>query len=136
MAEKSLFIEIVTPQRVIFSGEAESVTVPGTKAPFQVLYNHAPIVSSLETGVVKIGKSDGTLWFAITNGFIEVQNNKISILVETAEEGGEIDLAAAQKELEKTIEDMKSSASAEEKNARQQKSLLAKAKIKAAEKAK
>ena len=51
---KLLQVEIVTPQRVIFSGTAQSVTVPGSKSPFQVLFNHAPIVSSLDCGLTKL----------------------------------------------------------------------------------
>lgn len=90
MAEKKLIIEIITPQRVVYKGDAESVNLPGSLKPFQVLYNHAPIVSSLDAGLVTVS-ADRTLYFAVASGFAEVNNNKISILVESAQEASEID---------------------------------------------
>jgi F-type H+-transporting ATPase subunit epsilon len=56
--EKALQVDIVTPQGSVYSGVVAAVTVPGTVAPFQVLYNHAPIISSLEPGIVKLLLAD------------------------------------------------------------------------------
>lgn len=82
---KLLDIEIVTPQKRIFSGKVVSVAVPGTKSPFQILYRHAPIVSSLDPGVVRIVDSNGKeLFFAVSSGFVTVQNNSVSIFVSKA----------------------------------------------------
>lgn len=90
---KLLDVEIVTPQMVIFSGKALSVSVPGTQSPFQVLNMHAPIVSTLDIGLTKIvDESDKTHIFATGSGFTEVHQNKISILVESAIESGEINI--------------------------------------------
>lgn len=85
MAEdKLLEVEIVTPQKVVFSGKAIAVTVPGTVGPFQVLWNHAPIVSSLVTGKVKIINPDETeTLFSTNGGFAEVRKNHISVMVES-----------------------------------------------------
>jgi len=84
--DKLMNVDIVTPQKTIFSGQAVSVSVPGGQSPFQILYNHAPIVSTLEKGVVKIvDAANKTTLFTTTDGFIEVRKNNISILVETAE---------------------------------------------------
>lgn len=79
-----LKVEIVAPHEKIFEGEADIVSVPGSKSPFQILQNHAPIVSSLDSGIIEI-KSDNLLsHFVISSGFIEVLNNKVSILVDYA----------------------------------------------------
>lgn len=80
-----LQVDIVTPAKVIYSGLAESVTVPGSKSPFQILNNHAPIVSSLENGNVKvITDTQQELTFQTSSGFVELQKNKLSVLVESA----------------------------------------------------
>lgn len=84
--EKTLSVEIVTPASVVFKGNATSVSLPGTKSPFQVLYNHAAIVSTLDKGTIKIVNNDGVKLFNTSNGFAEVNNNTVSVLVETAEE--------------------------------------------------
>ena len=97
---KLLQVEIVTPQRVIFSGTAQSVTVPGSKSPFQVLFNHAPIVSSLDCGLTKLTDEAGkTIWFAVSSGFCEVNNNKVSVLVEQASNSASLNSGAIQAEL-------------------------------------
>ncbi len=85
MAENKLKVDIITPNQILYSGEADLVNVPGVLSPFEVLYNHAPIVSGLERGMIRItDKKDGTKRFVSSAGFIEVLNNKVSILVEKA----------------------------------------------------
>lgn len=85
MAEKKLYVEIITPKEVIYKGDAQSVTVPGSKSPFQILFNHAPIVSSLDKGQIKIAGTDNKeTIYATGTGFVELQNNRVSILVEDA----------------------------------------------------
>ena len=76
-------IAILTPDEEIFQGPVTSVKVPGTKGQFQVLKNHAAIVSALDAGKVTVKKEDGSeLIFNIEKGFIEVLNNEISLLVQ------------------------------------------------------
>lgn len=104
MSEHLLNIDIVTPQRIIFSGKCVSVSLPGAKSPFQVLYNHAPIVSALELGAIKIVNEDNNeVLYATEGGFVEVLDNRVSIVVETAEESSEINSDAVQA----TIADLK-----------------------------
>lgn len=75
-------ISILTPDREIFQGVVTSVIVPGTLGSFQVLKNHAPIVSSLSEGEVSIVREGGEkMSFGIKGGFIEVLNNNISLLL-------------------------------------------------------
>lgn len=83
--DKLLTVEIVTPEKVLFAGKAVSVSVPGTKSPFQILHNHAAIVSSLDLGIIKIiDEQNRKFYFASSSGFTEVRQNKVSILVESA----------------------------------------------------
>ncbi len=98
--DKLLDVEIVTPQKVLYSGKAQSVSVPGSKSPFQVLYNHAPIVSSLDLGIVKvINESGKDVYFATDTGFAEVNHNKVSVLVENAFEASGITAEFANEKL-------------------------------------
>jgi F-type H+-transporting ATPase subunit epsilon len=82
----NLNVEIITPAEVIFSGKAISITLPGSKSSFQVLSGHSPIVSSLENGKIKIDLGKEEKLFQSSTGFAEVNNNKVSVLVESAQE--------------------------------------------------
>lgn len=76
-------VTVVSPERIVFSGEVDSVAVPGAKGRFEILNNHAPIVSSLTAGkVVCSGKE--TLELDILGGFVEVARNEVSVCVETS----------------------------------------------------
>jgi F-type H+-transporting ATPase subunit epsilon len=77
-----MFLEIITPDQKVFSGEISRVQVPGTKGSFEVLNNHAPIISTLTKGKVKITGKEGVQSFDITGGVVEVLKNKIIILAE------------------------------------------------------
>lgn len=77
-------LKIITPDKEVFSGQVDLVQVPGSKGSFQVLKNHAPIISTLEAGEVKIIDSEGkTANMSIGGGVIEVKNNEIIILAES-----------------------------------------------------
>ena len=76
-------ISVLTPDREIYEGAVSSVKVPGVSGQFEILKNHAPLVSALGEGSVRLkGTSDGELSFSIDKGFVEVLNNKISLLVQ------------------------------------------------------
>ncbi|MEM6344895.1 MAG: ATP synthase F1 subunit epsilon [Bacteroidota bacterium] len=80
---KNFELEIATPERQVFSGSVQSVLVPGSMGSFQVLYNHAPIISTLGKGKVKIVQENGEeVAFNAQDGVIEVLNNKAIILLE------------------------------------------------------
>lgn len=79
-------IEILTPEKKIYTGDVYGIQLPGVSGSFEVLDRHAPLVSALKTGVLKIlldnkGKSTS---YNITGGFIEVLNNKATVLLESA----------------------------------------------------
>lgn len=84
---KSFDLEIITPTGLAFEGKVEAVTVPATDKPFQVLANHAPIMAELGIGAIKFNDSaNKATLFATSGGFVQVLNNKVSCVVETAEE--------------------------------------------------
>jgi|GEM_PF-1040307 len=84
--EGKLQIDIVTPKEMVFTGYVDSVSLPGSKSPFEVLIGHAPLVSALDIGHIKISK-DGNLddIFATGEGFVEISNNTVSVIVEDAQ---------------------------------------------------
>jgi F-type H+-transporting ATPase subunit epsilon len=78
-----MFLEIVTPEKKVFSGEIKLIQVPGSKGQFEVLRNHAPIISTLSEGQLKIISPEGEkTFFDIHGGVIEVKNNEIIVLAE------------------------------------------------------
>ncbi len=76
-----LKLKIVSPERIEFTGEVACVKVPGTMGNFEILQNHAPIISTLQKGIVDY---DGKQ-LAILGGFVEVQKNEVSLCVEISE---------------------------------------------------
>ena len=76
-------LEIITPAERLYQGEVNLVRVPGTKGPFTILRNHAPIISTLEKGTVKIvDKQDETSYIEVLGGIVEVNRNKIIVLAD------------------------------------------------------
>jgi len=79
-------LEILTPGKNVFSGEVNLVKVPGSKGSFEVLKNHAPIISTLASGELKVETESGeTLRYQISGGTVEVKNNHIVVLAESVE---------------------------------------------------
>ena len=78
-------LEILTPDKKVYEGEVTSVTVPGVQGSFEVLNNHAPIISTLEDGKVIIRNGKETESFLIKGGVVEVLDNKIMVLAEGVE---------------------------------------------------
>ena len=76
-----LKLKIVSPERIEFAGEVESVKVPGTQGNFEILTDHAPIISSLQKGFVEYNGQQ----LEVLGGFVAVQKNEVSICVEKAE---------------------------------------------------
>ena len=75
-------LEILTPDKKVFEGEVTAVTVPGVMGSFQILRDHAPIISTLEDGSVIIKSKTGEETFKIKGGVVEVLKNKIIVLAE------------------------------------------------------
>lgn len=77
-----LKLRIIAPDRMVFEGDVESVTLPGTVGSFTVLNNHAPIISSLESGKIVYKDANGQTDIVVKSGFAEVSHNILSICVE------------------------------------------------------
>ncbi len=79
-----MLLEIIAPDQQLYSGEVDLVQVPGSKGSFEILRNHAPIVSTLDQGKIRIVDQKGaTTFFDVDGGVIEVKNNKIIVLAES-----------------------------------------------------
>jgi len=102
-----LLLEIVTPERLAYSDEVDSVQLPGIEGELGVLPHHAPLVSTLGIGELRIRKGGSEESFAIVGGFLQVLPTKVVVLAETADMASEIDLEKAQearREAEKALE--------------------------------
>ncbi|MCF6269060.1 MAG: F0F1 ATP synthase subunit epsilon [Melioribacteraceae bacterium] len=99
---KELKVEIVTPAKIAFEGNVKSITIPGTKGNFQVLFNHAPLMSSFEVGFIKIeNETKNKTNYATSGGTVEVLNNKVIVLAESFESKEDIDLQRAEEARER-----------------------------------
>lgn len=75
-------LEIISPERIVFSGEAETVTLPGLQGQFTVLPKHAALISALKYGDIVYKNAEGEKRIRIDSGFAEVRDNKISVCIE------------------------------------------------------
>ncbi|MBR9860655.1 ATP synthase F1 subunit epsilon [bacterium] len=75
-----MLVEVITPDKVVFSGEAESIKLPGTSGQFEALNNHAPLISSLDAGQVVVKTAEGEQSFDIRGGIVEILKNKVIVL--------------------------------------------------------
>ncbi|MCC7210203.1 MAG: F0F1 ATP synthase subunit epsilon [Anaerolineae bacterium] len=91
-----LHLEIVTSERTVFEGEADMVTVPGGGGEMGILPNHAPVLSTLKPGELRVKIGNEVLEFAIGGGFIDIHSNRVIILADSAERAEEIDFARAE----------------------------------------
>lgn len=86
-----MYLEIITPIRVVFSGEVDRVQIPGVKGSFELLNNHAPIISNMVEGRIRvITGEDPPRYFSVMGGIAECKSNKIIILSEKASETDQI----------------------------------------------
>lgn len=114
MSDKSFKLEMVTPSKTVFSGEVFSFSAPGVMGGFQVLYNHAPMVSEIGIGEVKIKKSNGEeLHYATSGGYAEVADNHVILLAETIEGAGEIEPERAEEAYQRSQAQLQGVASEE-----------------------
>ncbi|OGR08075.1 MAG: ATP synthase F1 subunit epsilon [Deltaproteobacteria bacterium RIFOXYD12_FULL_50_9] len=94
MAEK-IRLEVVTPRGAVIQKDVDIVTAPGYAGDFGVLANHAPLLSTIKTGVLVYKVDNADEFVMVSGGFCEVSNNKITFLVEAADRGAEIDVERA-----------------------------------------
>jgi len=102
-----LQLDIVTPERLAFSEEVDSVQVPGIEGELGILPHHAPLVSMLGVGELRIRRGGTEESFAIAGGFVQVRPDRVVVMAETADLAAEIDLERAQearREAERALE--------------------------------
>ena len=90
-----LKLDIVTAERVVFSQEVDSVVAPGIEGELGILPHHAPLLTALKTGELRIKSNGDVTHMAIGGGFLEVMPDKVVVLADTAERAEEIDVARA-----------------------------------------
>ncbi|MCS6774588.1 MAG: F0F1 ATP synthase subunit epsilon [Anaerolineae bacterium] len=91
-----LHLEIVTSDRTVFSGEVDMVTIPGSGGVMGVLPHHAPVLSTLKPGELRVKIGDEIYEYAIGGGFVDIHDNRVIILADSAERADEIDIARAE----------------------------------------
>jgi F-type H+-transporting ATPase subunit epsilon len=93
-------VRLLTPEREVFAGEVQHLYARGTLGYFGLLAHHAPLLTSLEPGLLSIRGADGrTEHFVVTGGFLEVSDNRATVLADAAELASEIDAVAAERAL-------------------------------------
>ena len=91
-----ILLEIVTPERLAYSGEVDSVQVPGSEGELGILPHHAPLVSMLGAGELRFRSGGNEESFAVMGGFVQVRPDRVVVMAETADLASEIDLERAQ----------------------------------------
>ena len=109
-----LKLEVVTPERRVLSEAVNSVTVPGRNGEMQILPGHAALISELQTGVLTYNLDGTNFQLHVSGGFIEVNNDHVSVLAEIAERPDEIDAARARLAREHTEKQLSSWSGSEE----------------------
>ena len=107
-------LEVVTPERRVLAEAVNSVTVPGRNGDMQILPGHAALISELQTGVLAYNQGGTAQQLHVSGGFIEVNNDKVSVLAEIAERPEEIDAARARLAREHTEKQLSSWSGSEE----------------------
>ncbi|MTI80597.1 MAG: F0F1 ATP synthase subunit epsilon [Firmicutes bacterium] len=93
---KTQRLDLVTPEKVVFSEEVEFVVTPGVEGELGFLPEHTPLVSALKTGVLKVQQEGKTFKVATSGGFVEVKNSRVVVLADTAEREDQIDVERAE----------------------------------------
>lgn len=96
---RTLIVEIVTPERIVYTNEVEMVVVPTVDGEIGILPMHAPLVGALRAGEVRIKFGDTTEWFAVSGGYIQVHEDKVILLADDAVAASQIDVERAQQAL-------------------------------------
>lgn len=98
MFDQPFELQLVTPEKVVFSGDVRVVSAPGSEGGFQVLRSHAPLLTALDAGRIRVrDTNDAEIDYATSGGFLEVRDNLVTILAESAEISGSIDIERAKR---------------------------------------
>ena len=97
----SLNVRVITPDKVVWDATVEELILPSSTGQIGILTDHAPLLTALDIGVMRLKSDAGWSSIVVMEGFAEVEDNKVTILCNGAEEGSSIDLTTAQAELER-----------------------------------
>ena len=97
----SLNVRVITPDKVVWDAQVDELILPSSTGQLGILADHAPLLTALDIGVMRLKTDAGWTSIVLMEGFAEVEENKVTILCNGAEEGSSIDLKTAQEELEK-----------------------------------
>jgi len=93
--DRTLIVEIVTPERIVYTNEVDMVVAPTLDGEIGVLPLHAPLVGALKAGEVRVKHGATTEWFAVSGGYVQVHEDKVIILADDAEAASQIDVERA-----------------------------------------
>lgn len=120
MSQETFKFELVSPERLLVSGDAQSVVVPGADGDFMVLSNHAPVVSTLRPGVIDVVFADKKARYFVKAGLVEVNGDRCTILAQAADDVNDLDsgriaeeISAAEAQLASADDDHEAKALAE-----------------------
>ncbi len=120
---RQLFCRVITPEQVIYDGEADMVVARIADGDIGVLVDHQPVVSTVEIGAVRINQDDERHVYATSDGFFKVSENLVQILVEEAVAAGEIDVDAAENRVEQAENELSEVSDEDEDSERQRKEI-------------
>lgn len=100
MADRSLSCEVISPERIVYSGEAEMVVARGVEGELGIMANHVPFVTPLDIGEMRVKHDDGQEYIAVMGGYLEFRDNKVTVLADIAEVRSQIDITRAQQKKE------------------------------------
>lgn len=100
----SLTVRVISPDKTVWDSSAEEVVLPSTTGQLGILSGHAPLLTALDTGVMRVREAKDWVAIALMGGFAEVENNEVTILVNGAERGDAIDRDQAKAEFSKAEE--------------------------------
>ncbi|ABD03165.1 MULTISPECIES: ATP synthase F1 subunit epsilon [unclassified Synechococcus] len=111
----TLMVRVITPDRTVWDAPSEEVILPATSGQLGILTGHAPLLTAIGNGVMRV-KADGKwLAIAVMGGFAEVENNEVTVLVNRAERGEKVDKAAAQALLDEASKVLNTSSDKQER---------------------
>ena len=111
----SLNVRVITPDRVVYDAQADELILPSSTGQLGILTNHAPLLTALDIGVMRLKAAGKWVSIVLLEGFAEVEKNKVTILCNGAEEASLIDATSAQTELEKATFKVEEAATKKEK---------------------
>lgn len=100
MADRNLSCEVISPERIVYSGEAEMVVARGVEGELGIMANHVPFVTPLDIGEMRVKHDDGQEYIAVMGGYLEFRDNKLTVLADIAEVRSQIDVTRAQQKKE------------------------------------